>query len=861
MMEWIVSSSALIAVVIALRYLLRGKISLRMQYALWLLVLVRLLVPVSFGKSNLSVLNAVPERAPAIVQNDAKPDISGGQNTPSPAPIPAQDPNEPAAPDIVQNTTNTVTEPSVTVKKAIDWGKIATTVWLTGATVLGGVFLLVNVSFGAKLRRSRRRVKTNAALPVYVTGKTDTPCLFGVVKPVIYVTPETMADEDALRYSLAHEQTHYHHGDNLWAVLRGVCLALHWYNPLVWWAAELSRRDAELACDEATIRRLGENERAAYGRTLIRITCEKRPALLVTATMMTDSDKGLRERITLLVKKPKTAAYTAVAVLLIAALSVACTFTGKGGDQSELFGKTYPVEEIVYDDPGNTFPFVLGRNEPSFSIGKNAAGKVVVSFLSHNRESGYAYVSTAEEALTAERFDAFRDAEDGTSGWAGENLAAQLCEQNTKAWSCEPVSDAYSSFNMLYLLEEADGTLYVGMGYRSWTDPDHFRYLFRLGDGAANRSMESWSSMESYAFSRMHEVKENGIDCAVEGGGTMHAGVTDTRLSRLACDVSLEGVFDGVSDGTPELWWYQHEVQFADVESIPFDPLDGWMDAGDGWYTDWTTDLLVMLRDSEGNYHELHRETASYYSESSWMNNYSNFSQALYDWYANYLGLSETDYPRYSRDYIVSYQREDGSWGAYRTAFSRYNGDGWYIYLWGSWELVNDNYWQYAPDNNAALMINKSENSVETWEKDYRDWGYALKPADAAGISSAWRKTEVDRGGHSTEFAMYLAPAPDGGCYTITTYWDSEDAYAGELAAQLRIMAESFTLDARMSAAQGVTTLPPQAGAAEVVRSVLHGEERFYSLDLETMIDLSQIGERFAHGPLLLRRADQQGGV
>ena len=53
-MQWIVSSSVLILVVIALRYVLRGKLSLRMQYALWLLVLVRLLVPVSFGASDLS---------------------------------------------------------------------------------------------------------------------------------------------------------------------------------------------------------------------------------------------------------------------------------------------------------------------------------------------------------------------------------------------------------------------------------------------------------------------------------------------------------------------------------------------------------------------------------------------------------------------------------------------------------------------------------------------------------------------------------------------------------------------------------------------------------------------------------------
>ena len=357
MMQWIVSSSVLILVVIALRYVLRGKLSLRMQYALWLLVLVRLLVPVSFGASDLSVMNAVPERAPTVQQGTYKQDIVGERNdAPTNAGtvgIPAQSMNEAAPPDLVQNvTTATVTAPTV---EKTDWARIAKTVWLAGAAALGLVFLAVNLCFGKKLRRSRERVEeTDACLPVYESGETDTPCLFGVAKPSIYVTPDTRTEAETLRYALAHEQTHYRHGDNLWAVLRGVCLALHWYNPLVWWAAELSRRDAELACDEATIRRIGESERAAYGRTLIRMTCEKRPALLVTATMMTDSGKGLKERISLLVKKPKTAAYTAVAVLLIAGLSVACTFTGgrENAELAEPFGKHYVEEATVACAPG-----------------------------------------------------------------------------------------------------------------------------------------------------------------------------------------------------------------------------------------------------------------------------------------------------------------------------------------------------------------------------------------------------------------------------------------------------------------------------------------------------------------------------
>ena len=151
-MQSIVSSSVLILVVIALRYVLRGKLSLRMQYALWLLVLVRLLVPVSFGASDLSVMNAVPERAPTVQQGTYKQDIVGEQND-APANagtvgIPAQSMNEAAPPDLVQNvTTATVTAPTV---EKTDWARIAKTVWLAGAAALGLVFLAVNLRFGKK---------------------------------------------------------------------------------------------------------------------------------------------------------------------------------------------------------------------------------------------------------------------------------------------------------------------------------------------------------------------------------------------------------------------------------------------------------------------------------------------------------------------------------------------------------------------------------------------------------------------------------------------------------------------------------------------------------------------------------------
>lgn len=170
-------------------------------------------------------------------------------------------------------------------------------VWAAGAATLGAWLLWVNLRFAGQLRRSRRPLAADCPLPVYLSGAARTPCLFGLLHPAIYLTEEAAADERILRHSLAHELTHFAHKDHLWAVLRGICLALHWYNPLVWAAAGLSRRDGELCCDEATVKRLGEKERAAYGRTLLAVTCRGYGTSLLAATHMTGGKKGVQERI------------------------------------------------------------------------------------------------------------------------------------------------------------------------------------------------------------------------------------------------------------------------------------------------------------------------------------------------------------------------------------------------------------------------------------------------------------------------------------------------------------------------------------------------------------------------------------
>ncbi len=344
MIEWVVSSCILILAVIALRYLLRGRISLRLQYALWLLVLARLLIPVSFGSTDISVMSVV-EKAPAVqaVESVREVDTIWQAHDGSVEGYPAG----PLMPDTPVTVAPSVTNDQFSrMESALTLRKLLLPIWWCGAAATLLVFLAANVRFARRLRRCRRPLAVEgAALPVYVAEERAVPCLFGLFRPAIYVTQATADDPTLLRHAVAHETTHFRHGDHVWALLRAMCLALHWWNPLVWWAAKLSRQDGELACDEATIRTLGETERAAYGRTLIRMACGRGVSPLLTATAMDGGKTSLHERIVLLAKKPRTAALAAIALVLAAALCVGCTFTG--AKKEELSGNLGSIAAMM----------------------------------------------------------------------------------------------------------------------------------------------------------------------------------------------------------------------------------------------------------------------------------------------------------------------------------------------------------------------------------------------------------------------------------------------------------------------------------------------------------------------------------
>lgn len=332
MNEWIVSSSILITAVLLGRWLLRGKISLRLQYALWLIVLVRLLVPMQlfasdFGAGRIAEQVDVAEpvrQMYASAQEDRYEQAYEAAYWQVLAEYEAREQSFAPA-DVEQEAAAQARE-----RLEGDLNQVLCSIWLGGMAVMAMVILGCNANFLRRLRRSRKPVEdVDCLLPVYVTAAVPTPCLFGFFRPVVCLTPEAAADTRIRGHVLAHELTHYRHLDHIWSVLRSVCLVLHWYNPLVWLAAKISRMDAELACDEGALLRIGESQRSDYGRTLIGLSCTEKVATnFVAATTMTGSARSLATRLKLLMRRPRNTLLALICVVLIGTIVVGCAFSG-----------------------------------------------------------------------------------------------------------------------------------------------------------------------------------------------------------------------------------------------------------------------------------------------------------------------------------------------------------------------------------------------------------------------------------------------------------------------------------------------------------------------------------------------------
>lgn len=408
----LITSSVLILGIFCLRKLTFGRISMRVRYALWLPVALRLLFPFSMGESPISVMNVFSaglseiqqiqagakerdavradssvgisrETADLMIKSEdalegaiAFEDGTGGYdvlNRVSGQSVEAENRVSGQSAEAVERTKRTGTERQAGVLSNHPYilRIVLCVVWLIGFLSVSCYMLLSVYRFMRYLKKNRS-VLSEDMLPedfakclfardmkVYQVQGLPSPCLVG---GHIYVGGLAADDPQSLSHILAHEYSHVRHLDRFWAFLRSFLTAVYWFDPFVWAAAYAARQDSELACDEAAVDLLGESERFMYGRTLLNLLengngREECPGMTF---MLNRGEKGVRERISALAGCVRRKGAAPVLAFMAALLLCGCAFTEAiQGDTEEALA----VLEEVKDKATADRQGVAGRDE------------------------------------------------------------------------------------------------------------------------------------------------------------------------------------------------------------------------------------------------------------------------------------------------------------------------------------------------------------------------------------------------------------------------------------------------------------------------------------------------------------------
>ena len=342
MLREVLTVSALIVVVLLVRAIFKNRVPKRMIYCLWLVVLLKLCLPGTLVS------------LPVLPAEDAATPAQSAERPVQTAPViqrPAQTVTKPQTP--AQQQVSPAQETAKPAAKPLTTAQILQIVWFGGSALLGLWLFGAWAVFTIRLHRDRRFLGKRGGTCIYVSGAVKSPCLAGLI-PAVYLTEDVLQADEA-ELILRHELTHLRHLDFLWSLCRTAAVTVYWWNPFIWLAAICSKRDAELACDEAVAAKLPESKRLAYARAVLAQAPRKTAALSLAGP-------PVKERILFLTKKQRTSVLCVVLALLLVVSATGCSFAELTRREAE---QAAPAEE---ETQPRTEPQAEAAPEPTAEI-------------------------------------------------------------------------------------------------------------------------------------------------------------------------------------------------------------------------------------------------------------------------------------------------------------------------------------------------------------------------------------------------------------------------------------------------------------------------------------------------------------
>ena len=810
----LLGSLAILAMLV-LKPLWRERYRAKTRCWLWLAMAAFLLLPIDFSVKNAPVQAAPPKDYTLFVGTD-KTAIQSTDNLFGD--MAEKSGQSPAAvrDTIIQRP---VTNPEQKMTRYIP----VTTILFYGYLAGAAAFLLYQGLSYAHFRRTVRRWKRDVARADYAAMLSDTahdlgvsapemivceaistPAVTGLLRPRLLL-PHEHYDVQELRYILRHELCHLKRRDMLFKLVLLAANAMHWFNPVVYLMLRQADEDIKLACDSAATDGLELPERAAYSRTLLAAVQSSVRALPAT-TCFGGTVERLKRRITNVLGAQKKRGLGVVALVLALTLTAGCAVSwGERGKKNDapFDGTRYNPVLVVAN-----WELTIGKNfRPLYYVSDESGtyfrlsredGVNTVTMIYDGGETAFAPMESV--TLTQENFD----------GTLLPDLDA-LRSDNKTAWRVQLPDnfddhDPEASPNLVFLLEQEDGTLYLCIGYHFNggdafpEDSDRIRWVYRL----EKEDNTIYPSMDDYAAACVEDLKKGTMTYSVSENNdyasrSIEDTVADVRVTRLEQGDSLGNLSP---DGTVlELWYFQYEMKPTNEAGVEIEPVGGQYVTDDGYLRESWTHYLTVLHYTSGEktgYQVIGTYTGN---DGLWYNgcNYSGEEKYyLHDFYIDYAGLNE---PKMYIPNLLN-AATDGYGRANQCEARLISGDGSYYFYAPitAWACnPGTEFWYSRYDTGSYFNAKKLEQSLDEAKAEWESTGAKAEKTDAG-----WRF--VTHEGMSNTIVT-LFDAPDGTCYEVTTHWtfdgsteenqwgwNRDRAVEGE-AEVLRAMVRSFTVN------------------------------------------------------------------
>lgn len=800
----LLGSLAILAMLV-LKPLWRERYRAKTRCWLWLALAAFLLLPVDFSVKNAPVQAAPPKDYTLFVGTD-KTAIQSTDNLFGD--MAEKSGQSPAAvrDTIIQRP---VTNPEQKTTRYIP----VTTILFYGYLAGAAAFLLYQGVSYALFRRTVRRWKRDVSRADYAAMLSDTardlgvsapemivceaistPAVTGLLRPRLLL-PHEHYDVQELRYILRHELCHLKRRDMLLKLVLLAANAMHWFNPVVYLMLRQADEDIELACDSAATDGLELPERAAYSRTLLAAVQSSVRALPAT-TCFGGTVERLKRRITNVLGAQKKRGLGIVALVLALTLTAGCAVSwGERAQKNDdpFADKSYMVDTLLYEAPGFTDGFTDGAY-PTFRTATNPAGEKYVTMFN---DLGYALIYGPMEEYKLEKqsfYALFGNTRDASP-------VDDLMQHNKTAWTgyCEEAKD--SQPYQAYLLEQEDGTIYLGLSADYAEDGSEcFCMVYRL----EKEDDTIYVSMDDYAAACVEDLKKGTMTYSVSENNdyasrSIEDTVADVRVTQLEQADSLGNLSP---DGTVlELWYFQYEMKPTNEAGVQIDVIGGQELTDDGYLNENWTHYLTVLHYTSGEqtgYQVIGTYTGN---DGLWYNGCSysvDLKYYLHDFYIDYAGL---DLPKMFIPNLLN-AATDGYGRANQCEARLISGDGSYYFYAPitAWACnPGTEFWYSRYDTGSYFNAKKLEQSLDEAKAEWESTGAKAEKTDAG-----WRF--VTHEGMSNTIVT-LFDAPDGTCYEVTTHWTfdgsteenqwgwNRDRAVESEAEVLRAMVRSFTVN------------------------------------------------------------------